>query len=140
MKIVVAASLAPPATIVPEAKLSGRAGVAVQKVTNPQGASRSRYYRKMIATLTIHLHLPGCASLKEKRGRIKPLIARLHREFNVSVAEMDLQDKWQEAIIVCAMVGNERGHVESALQTVAKWVEGNWTDGDVIEQKVDVYT
>jgi uncharacterized protein YlxP (DUF503 family) len=94
----------------------------------------------MLATLTIHLHLPGCASLKEKRGRIKPLLARSHREFNVSVAEMGLQDKWQEALIVCAMVGNERGHVESALQTVAKWVEGNWTDGDVIEQRVEVYT
>jgi uncharacterized protein YlxP (DUF503 family) len=94
----------------------------------------------MIATLTIHLHLPGCASLKEKRGRIKPLISRLHREFNVSVAEMDLQDAWQEAIIVCAMVGNGRRHLESALQTMAKWVEGNWTDGDVIEQRVEVYT
>jgi len=94
----------------------------------------------MLATLTIHLHLPACTSLKEKRGRIKPLIARLHREFNVSVAEMDLQDQWQEAIIACAMVGNERGYVESALQNVAKWVEGNWTDGDVIEQRVEVYT
>jgi uncharacterized protein YlxP (DUF503 family) len=94
----------------------------------------------MIAVLTIHLHIPGCASLKEKRGHIKPLIARLHREFNLSVAEIGLQDKWQEAIIACAMVGNERGHLESALQTVAKWVEGNWTDGDVIEQKVEVYT
>jgi uncharacterized protein YlxP (DUF503 family) len=93
----------------------------------------------MIATLTIHLHLPACASLKEKRGRIKPLIARLHREFNVSVAEMDLQDKWQEAVLACAMVGNERGHLESALQNVAKWVESHWTDGDVIEQRVEVY-
>jgi uncharacterized protein YlxP (DUF503 family) len=96
--------------------------------------------KDMIATLTFHLHLPACASLKEKRGRIKPLIARLHREFNVSVAEMDLQDKWQEAVIVCAMVGNEHGHVESALQNVAKWVEGHWTDGDVIEQRVEVIT
>jgi uncharacterized protein YlxP (DUF503 family) len=94
----------------------------------------------MVATLTIHLHIPTCASLKEKRGRIKPLIARLRREFNVSVAEMDLQDKWREAVIVCAMVGNETGHLESALQAVAKWVEGNWTDGDVIEQRVEVYT
>ena len=94
----------------------------------------------MIATLTIHLHLPTCASLKEKRGRIKPLIARLHREFNLSVAETDLQDTWQETVITCAMVGNERGHLESALQTVAKWVEGNWSDGDVIEQRVEVYT
>ena len=94
----------------------------------------------MVATLTIHLHIPGCSSLKEKRGRIKTLIARLHREFNVSVAEIGLQDKWQETVIACAMVGNERGHLESALQTVAKWVEGNWTDGDVIEQRVEVYT
>lgn len=92
----------------------------------------------MIAALSIHLHLPGCASLKEKRGRIKPLMARLHREFNVSVAEMDLQDKWQEAIIVCAMVGNERGHLESALQTVARWIEANWSNGDVIEQKIQI--
>ena len=92
----------------------------------------------MVATLSIHLHLPACASLKEKRGRIKPLIARLHREFNVSVAEMELQDQWQEAVIVCAMVGNERGHLESALQSVAKWVEGHWPDGDVIEQRVEI--
>lgn len=92
----------------------------------------------MIATLTIHLHLPACSSLKEKRGRIKPLVSRLHREFNVSVAEMDLHDQWQEAVIVCAMVGNGRGHLESALQNVAKWLEGNWPDGNVIEQRVEI--
>jgi uncharacterized protein YlxP (DUF503 family) len=92
----------------------------------------------MIATLTIHLHIPACSSLKEKRGRIKPLISRLHREFNVSVAETDLQDKWQEAVIVCGMVGSDHRHLESALQTVAKWVEGHWTDGDIIDQKIEV--
>jgi uncharacterized protein YlxP (DUF503 family) len=98
-----------------------------------------RSTKDMVATLTIHLHIPACASLKEKRGRIKPLIARLHREFNVSVAEIGLQDQWQEAVIACAMVGNERGHLETALQNVAKWVEGNWTDGDVIEQRIEVF-
>jgi len=66
------------------------------------------------------------------------LIARLHREFNVSVAELDLQDKWQEAVIACAMVEIGRGHLESALQDVAKWVEGNWPDGDVIEEKIEI--
>lgn len=94
----------------------------------------------MLATLTIHLHLPACASLKEKRGRIKPLISRLRREFNVSVAEMELQDKWDEAVIVCAMVGNDHAFLQSALQNVAKWVEGHWSDGDVVEQKIEVHT
>jgi hypothetical protein len=93
----------------------------------------------MLATLTIHLHLPVCSSLKEKRGRIKPFISRLRREFNVSVAEMDLNDHWQEAVIVCAMVGNGHGHLEAALQNVARWVEGHWTDGDVIGQKIEIF-
>ncbi len=94
----------------------------------------------MLATLTIHLHLPTCASLKEKRGRIKPLISRLHREFNVSVAEVDLNDSWQDAVLGCAMIGNDQAFLHAALQTVAKWVEGNWPDGDVIEQRIEVYT
>jgi hypothetical protein len=93
----------------------------------------------MIATLTIHLHIPACASLKEKRGRIKPLISRLRREFNVSVAEMDLQDTWQDAVIGCAMIGNDHAFLESALQNVVKWVEGHWTDGDVIDEKIEIY-
>lgn len=92
----------------------------------------------MLATLTIHLHLPTCASLKEKRGRIKPLISRLHREFNISVAEMDLQDKWDETIITCAMVGNDHAFLQSALQNVAKWVEANWSDGDVWDSKIEI--
>ncbi len=92
----------------------------------------------MLATLTIHLHLPTCSSLKEKRGRIKPLISRLHREFNVSVAEVDLNDSWQETVIGCTMIGNDQAFLHSALQTVAKWVEGNWSDGDVIEQRIEI--
>ena len=92
----------------------------------------------MIATLTIHLHIPACSSLKEKRGRLKPLISRLHREFNVSVAEMDLQDKWQETVIACAMVNSDAVTLQQSLQSVAKWVEANWTDGDVIEEKIEI--
>lgn len=92
----------------------------------------------MIGILTIHLHLPACASLKEKRGRLKPLIARLQREFNVSVAEMDLQDKWQEAVIACAMVNSDGAHLQRSLQSVSKWVQANWPDGDVIERKIEL--
>ncbi len=92
----------------------------------------------MVGTLSIHLHLPGCASLKEKRGRLKPLMSRLRREFNVSVAEMDLQDQWQEAVIACAVVGTARGHLETCLQSVSKWVAGNWPDGMVVDERIEL--
>ncbi len=92
----------------------------------------------MIGILTVHLLLPGCSSLKEKRGRLQPLLHRLHRQFNISVAEMDLQDKWQEAVIACGMVGNDAAHLQSALETVRKWAEAHWTDGDVVDTKVEI--
>ena len=94
----------------------------------------------MIATLTIHLHLPGCGSLKEKRAFIKPLLARLHREFNVSSAELDLQDAHQQAVIGCAMLGNEAAHLQAALETVRRWVEANWREGEVIDQRIEIYS
>ena len=92
----------------------------------------------MIGILTIHLHLPGCASLKEKRGRLKPLLNQLHKKFNLSVAEMDRQDMWQEAVIACALVNSDAAQIQRSLQMVVKWVEGNWSDGDVIEEKIEI--
>jgi hypothetical protein len=92
----------------------------------------------MIGVLTIHLHLPACKSLKEKRSVIKPLVSRLHREFNVSSAEMDLQDAWQQAVVACGMVGNDAAHLEKSLQSIARWMEGNWPDGDVIDLKIEI--
>lgn len=92
----------------------------------------------MIGILTIHLHLPACNSLKEKRGRIKPLMSRLRRQFNVSVAEMGFQDQWQEALIGCAMLGNEAGFLQAALQTVQKWIQGNWPDGMIEEHRIEL--
>lgn len=91
----------------------------------------------MFGLLTIQLSLPGCSSLKEKRGRLKPLLHRLQREFNISVAEMERQDKWQEAVVACGMVGNERVHLEQSLQTVLRWVENHWTEGDVLDSRLE---
>jgi uncharacterized protein len=92
----------------------------------------------MIGILTIHLHLPGCASLKEKRGRLKPLLNQLHKKFNLSVAEMNRQDMWQEAVIACALVNSDGKQVQRSLRAVVKWVEGNWSDGDVIDDRIEL--
>jgi uncharacterized protein len=92
----------------------------------------------VLATLTLHLHLPQCASLKEKRGRIQPFMHRLRREFNLSVAEMGLQDRHTESIITCAMLGNDAAHLQSALETVRQWAHVHWTDGDVWNDKIEL--
>jgi len=91
-----------------------------------------------LGVMTIQLNLPDCHSLKEKRSRIKPLIFRLHREFNISVAEIGLQDALYGTIISCAMVGNDTTHLQRSLDCVRKWVEGNWPDGLVVENRIEI--
>lgn len=91
-----------------------------------------------IGVLTLHLHLPGCSSLKEKRRRLKPLIHRLHREFNVSVAEIDHQDRWQEAILACALVSNDNAHTQRSLQEVSRWIESSWPDLNLLDHQLEV--
>ena len=92
----------------------------------------------MFGILTLHLHIPGCKSLKEKRSRLKPLLSRLHKEFNISVAEMDAHDVWQSAIIACAVVSNDKAQAQRTLQTVSAWVEQNWQDVTITDEEFEI--
>ncbi|HEY57063.1 MAG TPA: DUF503 domain-containing protein [Anaerolineae bacterium] len=89
-----------------------------------------------VGILMLHLRLPGCRSLKEKRRRVKPLLNRLHKEFNLSVAEVDAQDVWQTAVIACVTVSNDGGYAQHMLQKVVQWVEVHWPDVQIAEEHV----
>ena len=91
-----------------------------------------------IGLITIHLLIPDCFSLKEKRSRVKPLLSRLHKEFNVSSAEVDLQDKWRETVIACTCVSSDRVASEKLLQQVVQYIEGYWPDLPVLDQKIEL--
>jgi uncharacterized protein YlxP (DUF503 family) len=91
-----------------------------------------------IGVLTLHLELPGCKSLKEKRSRLKPLITRLHREFNLSVAELAQQDVWDQTAIGCAMISNGHQFTESYLQTVVLWLNKNWPDVSLLDDHIEI--
>jgi len=91
-----------------------------------------------IGILTLELQIPGCASLKEKRHRLKPLLSRLHREFNISAAEVDHQDAWQAAVIACTIVSNDVAHSQRVLQQVVQWLERDWPDVEVVDDKIEI--
>ncbi|MCJ7700450.1 MAG: DUF503 domain-containing protein [Anaerolineales bacterium] len=91
-----------------------------------------------LGVLTLQIHIPGCASLKEKRRRLKPLLTRLHREFNVSVAEMEHHDVWQSATLVCALVSTDPGHTHRSLLKVVLWVETYWPDVSIVDDHIEM--
>lgn len=77
----------------------------------------------IVGLLVIDLHLPGCQSLKEKRRVMKSVIDRLRHRLNVSVAEIDQQDVWQQASLGICTISNSGAHVDRILARATHLVE-----------------
>ena len=92
----------------------------------------------IIDACQLDLHLDGCASLKEKRSLIKPLLARLHREFNVAAAEVARQDVWQSAEIAFVVVGNDAAHLRAELQNIVRWIEHNRPEVEIVDARFEL--
>ncbi len=69
----------------------------------------------VVGIVTWELHLSGCRSLKDKRQILTSLKDRLHRRFNVSVAETDHQDVWRRAELSCCVMSGSRRHAQEVL-------------------------
>ncbi len=75
------------------------------------------------AALRVELRIPDAHSLKEKRGRLKPVTAELKKRFGVSVAEVDHQDLWQRATLGIAVVAAQAGQLQRMAHSVEQYFE-----------------
>ncbi len=87
--------------------------------------------------LVLKLTLLGCGSLKQKRSLLAPILARLHKEFNLSAAEIGLQDVWQSAWLGCAIVSNDADHNARVLNKVVEFVETHFPEVQVEEFHIE---
>ena len=76
-----------------------------------------------MGVLKLSLILAENHSLKEKRGVLKKIQARVAHQFNISVAECGDQDLWQSTILGFTVVGSSRQVVEATLQSVVDFVD-----------------
>lgn len=91
-----------------------------------------------VGLLTLELYLPLTGSLKEKRGIVKPLIARLRREYNVSVCEADGQDMLGHAVLEVVCVSQNGALAHRQLQNVANRVEKWRIDAELIDYFIEM--
>jgi hypothetical protein len=91
-----------------------------------------------IGLLILLVQIPGCRSLKEKRSRLKPLLVRLRKEFNISAAEVDHNDIWQNSVIACSIVSNNKNYTRKQLQKIVPWIETNRPDICVIDESIEL--
>ena len=91
----------------------------------------------IIGTCSVELRLWEANSLKEKRHIVKSIIQKLKNQYNVSVAEVDLQDKWKSAVLGIACVTNETVHAHSIISTVVNFIERD-TRVELVDYRVEI--
>lgn len=77
----------------------------------------------VLGVLKITLILHGNDSLKGKRQVLKAVKDRVRNRFNVSIAEVGHNDMLQRADIAVAAIGNDKAHVNSALDNALNFIE-----------------
>jgi uncharacterized protein len=73
-----------------------------------------------IGVLHIDLHLPGCRSLKEKRGRLARVMNHLRKTHPVVVAEVGDQNIWGRAGLAAVTLSPDRNLADKILTAAAE--------------------
>jgi len=76
-----------------------------------------------VGTVVVDLNLPGIGSLKEKRRRLKSLLARMRNKYNISIAEVNFNDSLRMAQLGAAVVSNDHKHVDQTIATIVKVID-----------------
>jgi uncharacterized protein YlxP (DUF503 family) len=91
-----------------------------------------------VGVCTIYLHIPANHSLKGKRRVLKALIARVRKDFNVSIAEVDQQDAWQAATLGVACVASDSPYAHGLLTKVVQAVSAYRLDAEVVDFEIEI--
>jgi len=90
------------------------------------------------AVLVLDLRFADCRSLKDKRSILKPLLHKLHKEFNVSAAEVDMNDVWNGSTIACGLISNEKQFAESCLAKIPDFINKYFSAIDILKYSIQL--
>jgi len=86
----------------------------------------------------IEFFIPESGSLKSKRFVLKSIKTKIRNKFNVSVAEVENNDKWQRSTFGVAIVSNDKKIIDSTLNQILNLIED---DGrvEVIDYGTEIF-
>jgi uncharacterized protein YlxP (DUF503 family) len=77
----------------------------------------------VVGLLILEIVIPGSNSLKEKRLALKSIKDKVGSRFNVSIAEIDFQEKWQRTKLGIVQIGNDYGYIDKNLHSVFNLID-----------------
>lgn len=91
----------------------------------------------IIGSCSLKLRIYEANSLKEKRKVLKSIIDRIKSRFNVSVAEVDLNDKWQVGVLGIVCVTNDSKYAQQIISNVIKFID-NDDRVEILEENTEI--
>ena len=91
----------------------------------------------VVGTLKITFHLTDNRSLKGKRKVVRSMVDRIKTRFNVSIAEVGSNDKWQRIELGVCAVGNDRRHIDSSLNHILGFLESLYL-AQIINTEIEI--
>lgn len=91
-----------------------------------------------IGALKVRLRLPENASLKDKRRIVKSLAARVRNKFDVAIAEVEDQDRWQLATLGIACVSTDKRHANEVLSKVMGFLGSIRGDAEILDYEIEL--
>jgi len=90
-----------------------------------------------IGILNLALFIQDSNSLKEKRMVLHSLKAKLRNHFNVAVAQIDDEDKWQKTTLAVVGVEKDRKNMNSNLSGIVNFIE-KFKNVDLIDYEMEL--
>lgn len=91
----------------------------------------------IVGACTIRLMIYEANSLKDKRHVVKSIIGKINSRYNVSIAEIDLNEKWRSSVIGFACVSNDTVHVRQTIDSVIKFIDRN-SEVEIIDYDIEI--
>ncbi len=85
----------------------------------------------------IELMIHNSSSLKAKRQVVKSILGKVRSKFDLSIAEVGEQDKWQRCTIGFAVVSSDGGHAHTMLETITNYVENLYL-AEIIDSRIEI--
>ena len=92
----------------------------------------------LVGVCRLEIFVPESSSLKSKGFVLNSIKKRIRNKFNVSVAEVENNDKWQRISLGISIVSNERKFIDMNIEEILKLIE---SDGrmEILSHLVEVY-
>ena len=92
----------------------------------------------VIGAMIIELHIHDNRSLKGKRKIVKSMVDKVKHKFNVAIAEIGSNDKWQKIELGVSAVGNDRRHIDASLSNILSFLESLYL-AEIVDSRTEIF-